>query len=149
MCDVKYYLQIKGNILRPIACLYTAGKNVKFYQGDEVMNMEIGSVDFNKEVGERIKQTRQKNNYTREYLAEIADISPKFLYEVETGKKGCSSYVLYRITTALNVRSDYLLNGERELLEIDNIVCMLELFSPAQRNSVMDMIKSLYHILNL
>lgn len=113
------------------------------------MNMEMGSTDFNKEVGKRIKQIRQKNNYTREYLAEVADISPKFLYEIETGKKGCSSYVLYRITIALDVRSDYLLNGEREILEIDNIVCMLELFSPAQRNSVIDMIKSLYHILNL
>lgn len=110
--------------------------------------MEIGSADFNKEVGERIRQIRQKNHFTREYLAEIADMSPIFLYEIETGKKGCSSYILYRITMALGVRSDYLLNGERDLLGINNIESILEMFSPEQRRSIINIIKLLYHLLN-
>lgn len=110
--------------------------------------MQIEPSDFNREVGKRIKQIRQKNNFTREYLAEIADISSKFLYEIETGKKGCSSYVLYRITMALGVQSDYLFNGERDLLEIDSIESILKLFSLDQKIAIMNIIKSLYHILN-
>ena len=40
-----------------------------------------------KEVGERIYLTRVMRGYTRDTLAELASISPKFLYEIEIGKK--------------------------------------------------------------
>ena len=36
-------------------------------------------------VGERIRELREIQCYTREALAEKVDISPKFLYEIETG----------------------------------------------------------------
>lgn len=49
----------------------------------------MNSTNFNKNLGKRILSERLLHNYTREYLAELADISPKFLYEIETGKKGC------------------------------------------------------------
>ena len=35
-------------------------------------------------IGGRIRALRELNRYTREKFAEIADISPKFLYEIET-----------------------------------------------------------------
>ncbi len=38
-------------------------------------------------IGGRIRALRELNRYTREKFAEIADISPKFLYEIETGQK--------------------------------------------------------------
>lgn len=38
-------------------------------------------------VGERIRELREVQNYTREAFAEKIDISAKFLYEIETGKK--------------------------------------------------------------
>ena len=113
------------------------------------MDKEIGSVDFNKEVGERIRKLRQKNNYTREYLAEIVDISPKFLYEVETGKKGCSSYILYRITKALHVKGDYLLEGEKTWMEKNDIENILGLFSSGQLASVLAIITDVYRISNI
>ena len=50
-----------------------------------------------KESGERILLVRVMRGYTRETLAEMASISPKFLYEIETGKKGFSAIVLYNI----------------------------------------------------
>ena len=37
--------------------------------------------------GYRIMKIRLERHYSREYLAELADISPKFLYEIEIGKK--------------------------------------------------------------
>ncbi len=39
-------------------------------------------------VGKRIKRLRLKNKMTREELAEAANISVSFIYEIETGKKG-------------------------------------------------------------
>ena len=36
-------------------------------------------------------------------LAELADISPRFLYEIETGRKGFSAEVYYKIGQALDV----------------------------------------------
>ena len=44
-----------------------------------------------KEIGERIAYLRVVNHYTREALAEMVGITPKFLYDIETGKKGFSA----------------------------------------------------------
>lgn len=50
-----------------------------------------------KEAGERILLVRIMRGYTRETLAERAAISPKFLYEIETGRKGFSAAVLFNL----------------------------------------------------
>ena len=46
---------------------------------------------------------------SRTWLAASADISSKFLYEIELGKKGCSCYILYRLAISLGVRVDSLI----------------------------------------
>lgn len=51
---------------------------------------------------------------SRETLAEMADISPKFLYEIETGQKGFSAGTLYKLGIALASSSDYILCGDRK-----------------------------------
>ncbi len=76
--------------------------------------MENTHEKFNIKIGKRIMTMRLHRHYTREYLAEIADISPKFLYEIEVGKKGCSSYVLYMLARALDVSVASLLQDEDE-----------------------------------
>ena len=74
------------------------------------MHMNIQYQGFNLRTGKKIKNLRMGKKLTREYLAESADISCKFLYEVETGKKGCSAYVLYRLAKSLNVSADFLMS---------------------------------------
>lgn len=71
--------------------------------------------EFNQKTGEQIAKMRIKNNYTRECLAAMAGISPKFLYEIETGKKGCSSYVLYRIARSLKISADEFFREEQNV----------------------------------
>ena len=44
-------------------------------------------------IGYRIRELREMHNYTREEMAEMVEISPKFLYEIESGKKGFSSEI--------------------------------------------------------
>lgn len=65
-----------------------------------------------KYVGKRIKELRELQRYTREEFAEEIDISPKFLYEIETGKKNFSSNILCRIADTLSVSCDYIMLGE-------------------------------------
>ena len=66
------------------------------------------------EVGKRIHQIRSDRGYTRSMLAKKAEISEKFLYEIETGKKGFSSEILYRIANVLGASCDYILCGKRK-----------------------------------
>ena len=68
----------------------------------------------NFEIGQRIQKIRKERGLTRENLAEKAEISTKFLYEVERGKKGISAESILKISVALSVSSDYLLLGEEK-----------------------------------
>lgn len=72
--------------------------------------MNIRNQDFYRRIENKIKKLRIENHFTRERLAEQANISFKFLYEIETGKKGCSAYVLYRLAQSLNVSADFLMS---------------------------------------
>lgn len=68
--------------------------------------------NVNVEAGERIRELRDMLDFSREGLAEKIGISSKFLYEIETGKKGFSSDILCRISRALSVSCDYIMFGE-------------------------------------
>ena len=46
------------------------------------------------EAGKRIRKVRENKNYTRDYVSIKADISSKFLYEIENGLKGFSADTL-------------------------------------------------------
>ena len=63
------------------------------------------------EIGSRIKALREARGYTREELAERAEISSKFLYEVEKGRKGLSADTLLKISRTLSCSCDYILSG--------------------------------------
>lgn len=58
---------------------------------------------FYEKVGLNIAKKRIEKGYSREMLAELVDISPRFLYEIETGRKGFSAEVYYKIVQALDV----------------------------------------------
>lgn len=68
----------------------------------------------NKIVGERIKELRIAEGRSREGLAEEAEISAKFLYEIEIGKKNISAGTLLRLAKALSCSCDYIMTGEKE-----------------------------------
>ena len=70
--------------------------------------------DLNLEIGERVKEKRKELKYTREALAEILDISPQFLAQIECGKRGMSFSTLRRLCRVLGVSCDYLIMGRGE-----------------------------------
>jgi len=66
------------------------------------------------EIGARIKKKRLEIGYTREKFAVMADISDKFLYDLEVGNKGMSAETLYKISRTLGVSTDWLLGSGQE-----------------------------------
>lgn len=84
--------------------------------------------DVNVTLGERVKLVRNANKLTREKLAELIDVSPRFLAEVESGKVGVSLQTLKNLCTTLSTTSDYLLglDNENKLSQLELIYSQLE-----------------------
>lgn len=101
------------------------------------------------QVGARIRELREIQNYTREVLAEKVDISAKFLYEIEAGKKGFSADTLCRISKALSVSCDYIMLGEeKEHRGKEKIICALEMLEPKQVSKIQDILRILNEMYN-
>ena len=81
------------------------------------MSEELKTLDL-VAMGRRIRSVRDARKLTREQLAEMIDLSPQFITDVEYGNKGLSISTLYQLSQALNVKADYLLFGKT--YDIDN-----------------------------
>ena len=104
-------------------------------------------INIYKNAGERILLTRVMRGYTREALAELAEISPKFLYEIETGKKGFSAQVLHNLCKSLSVNCDYILTGKQEVSYDQKLVMVLELFSKEKTEQISNILKEIYELI--
>lgn len=100
-----------------------------------MMGCEIAMV-IDPSVGTRIRYMRELNHYTREELAEYADISSKFLYEIESGQKGLSATNLLKICQALEVSCDYIMTGKVEHKCSEELINILESFDATQISNV-------------
>lgn len=99
-----------------------------------------------RELGFRIYCLRKEKGYSRETLAELADISSGFLYEIEVGKKGFSALTLKLLSNALNVSSDYLLFGSSHSNYEDDIIDTIEKFEPGHLEKVKELLQLIYDI---
>ena len=93
------------------------------------------------EVGERIKELRKTRNMTREEVAEKSEISSKFLYEIELGKKGLSADTLVKLAKTLSCSCDYIMTGEQE--DSDIFLNKLEMEQRKRVQKIMGMIEEL------
>ncbi len=94
------------------------------------------------DIGLRIRTLREANSYTRDAFAEKIDISTKFLYEIELGKKGFSVEILYKISKALSTSCDYLMAGTDKSKISTKTLDILECFDAEQLTRVQDILKS-------
>ncbi|MCI8487059.1 MAG: helix-turn-helix transcriptional regulator [Clostridia bacterium] len=65
-----------------------------------------------KSVGERIKNSRISKSITQDKLAELIEVNPSHLSNIERGKAKMSTEVLVNISRTLNTSIDYLLFGD-------------------------------------
>lgn len=98
-------------------------------------------------IGYRIRELREMHNYTREKMAEMVEISPKFLYEIESGKKGFSSEILCKIARKFTVSCDYIMYGEEHSLKnSEKIYCILNQLEAEQTIKIQFILKMLIEI---
>lgn len=98
------------------------------------------------QAGNRIRRLRENLHMTREALAEKADVSAKFIYEIENGNKGFSAATLYRLANSLNVSCDYILHGDLFSENEQNAFQILKRFSPRQVSEICELLKGIYRL---
>ena len=96
--------------------------------------------------GARIRELREANRYTREQFAEIAELSPKFLYEIETGQKGFSADTLYRISRGLSVTCEYIISGDKQGAHSEEVVEALHLYNASQMSDISKLLRHIYEL---
>ena len=94
----------------------------------------------NNAIGSRIRTIREERGYTREKLAEYADVSTDFLWQVETGRSSMSAQNLGKIAVALDIPADYLIFGKLPYKENAKVNAMLSVLPDEIQKQVEKMI---------
>lgn len=97
------------------------------------------------EIGFRIMQLRNQQNISRERLADMADISQKFLYEIEFGKKGFSVIILKSIADSLGTSCEYIVRGD-DMYSDTELYNAVKLFEGSKTDKVADVLKALHEL---
>ena len=63
------------------------------------------------QIGQRLREKREKAGYTREQLGELCSLSPRFIANIEFGDSTFSLDSLMNVCRVLSCSSDYLLFG--------------------------------------
>lgn len=66
------------------------------------------------EIGKRLRKQRDSLHLTREQVAEMMDITPKFISDIERGEKSMALGTLYKFMQIYNMSADYILTGDEE-----------------------------------
>lgn len=67
--------------------------------------------EINIQIGEQIKTARERAKLTQEQFAELVNVSPQFVSDLERGVVGISISTLKRACTVLGISSDQILFG--------------------------------------
>lgn len=98
------------------------------------------------ELGARLKQCRKKKHLTQENLAELINVSPHYIYELERGMKSMSLSTLVDLSTALDVSADYLLFGKYDYSvypQKDNLNLLLDNIPWKKRKNIAEVLELL------
>lgn len=95
------------------------------------------------ETGNRIWKLRKEQQLTRERLAEMADISVQFLADIEKGRKNMTITTLRKLSAALMVTTDYIVNGSKSSSpEIENeLFDLCKALSPERQTQAVKLLR--------
>ena len=85
---------------------------------------------LNVEIGGRIRKTRDALGYSRETLAEKADLASSFIGTIELGAGSFTAETLIKLCRALGTSADYILCGREEQGDLTTIHAMLSGLDP-------------------
>ena len=99
--------------------------------------------EINIEIGQRIKEAREKAGLTQERFSELIGLGPKSVSALERGTVGISLTTLKKICLVLSISSDQILFGEREKSELYKLAASLELLPPEEFRSIREIVLKL------
>ena len=91
-------------------------------------------MDIKKELGEKIKRIRRQRNLTQEELAEMIDISPRSLSNIEVGTCFVKSDTLEKIIECLGISTEELFANEHIKTKEELIVEIEKLIKKAEND---------------
>lgn len=97
------------------------------------------------EIGHRIMGLRRDRKISRGKLAQMAQISQKFLYEIEFGRKGFSVNTLKNIADSLGTTCDYIVRGDDKYYNTD-FYNAVNLFEDQEIEKVADILKAVHEL---
>lgn len=109
----------------------------------------MDKVNFQLMVGSQIRLHRKSQGLSQERLAELADVHPTYISNIERGKVSASVYCFYRIVQALGIKIDKLfdlldheggLDFENDLVDITGKIRQMD---EAQRSLYISAIKGM------
>lgn len=103
---------------------------------------------FNVTTGKRVLSLREKAKLTREELGEMAGISDRFIYDIETGRKGMSAETVAKLADALCVTTDYILNGTASKQCTNELYDMLSSFNDENRPYAENLLRTFANAIN-
>lgn len=92
------------------------------------------------EIGERIRRVRMAKHISQARLAEILNVSPPYISNIEKGKQAMSITVLIGISNALNVSADWLLRNQTKeagVITMQEVIDVLEDCSPMEKETIL------------
>lgn len=103
-------------------------------------------------IGHRIKNERVKFNLSQEKFAELVNLSPVFIGQIERGERKMSIETLIKVSTYLHVSIDYLIfgyiNKNDTFNDKNEIYELLSKCSNKQVKSICNIIKSILPYIN-
>lgn len=75
-----------------------------------IKNQELTKKDFQKALGNKIRQVREAKNISQTELGNLCDIERSNMNRIEAGNTNPSSYLLYMIADKLEIEASELLN---------------------------------------
>ena len=99
------------------------------------------------EAGTRILEMRKIKGISREKLAKESNLTPRFIYEIETGRKGFSAITLLRICNALGTNCHYIMTGESQILYDERVEVLLKMFDKKQSEQIVSILKKIHELL--
>ena len=98
---------------------------------------------FYERIGAKFQSERERQKITREHMAEQINISSKFLYEIESGRKGFSCEIFRNMCKYLHVNADYILEEDDVASSQMRIETMTRDFSIEEMNYLVKMIEGI------
>lgn len=88
------------------------------------------------DIGSRIQNCRRRMGYTQEQLAEKMNVSIQMISNMERGNKAIKIENLLKLSSLLNVSTDYILTGKQNTSDIQTLSLKLSKLSDDEIETV-------------